>query len=160
MCEYFVPRFTYKCAFLISNWMWPKRYVCLLNKTHYREGTETNMRPNKQQAYNLNCCVIVACRKVILCYRYWSRPTCDLLPNPWTCLSIYTFPLTLNSSIKSSFFVDVIPPKWWGNVPLLSSWLEIPAAPSGARTHSLCLCSGAAYECGNREAQIAQPFAS
>lgn len=78
----------------------------------------------------------------------------------WTCLSIYTFPINLNSSIKSLFFMDVIPPKWRGNASLPSSWLGISAVSSGARTHSLCLCNGAAYECTNREAQIAQPFAS
>lgn len=66
---FYVPCFTYRYALLTANWMWPKYYVYLLNKTPYWEGIETNMRQNKQQAYNLNSCVIVACRKVIFVLR-------------------------------------------------------------------------------------------
>ena len=79
---FFVPCFMYKYAFITSNWMWPQHYVCLLTKTHYWEGTEINIRQNTQQAYSLNCCVIVACRKVVLLCRYWSCPTRDLFLNP------------------------------------------------------------------------------
>lgn len=71
---------------------------------------------------------------------------------PWTCLSIYTFPLSLNSAVKSLFFVAVTPPKWWGNVsvpgledPLLLQVQEpvpcaiVPVLPTSAaiRRHRL-----------------------